>query len=500
MVIRMGWGPRIALQFAVVLAPLGLLLAWQTMNAVHASATLADVFPRHLQANSSRKEFKVFVDGVTDAVDSGKLSAAALKSLHQAQAGLHAIGAGRPEVLAVEKELAGLAVRLDANSSLDALMPLRAAITAVNRGLQELDARYEADMQSVIDESRRDTQRQVLWIATVAGIALVLSALFSRTMIRKLTHPLHVGIGIAQAISAGNLSAARRVPGEDETAQLLNALADMTDSLHRVVGQVRSSSDAVQSRSSEIALGNGDLSARTAQTTENLKRTAASVEQLAATVRKTADSARQANDVSTAASEVAQKGGVLVDQVVTTMRHIEASSEQINDIIGVIDSIAFQTNILALNAAVEAARAGEQGRGFAVVAGEVRNLAMRSADAAREIKGLIHGSVSNVRDGASLVESTGATMREIVEQVGHVSTLIAQISAASTLQAAEIDQVQNAVHLLDTMTQQNRVLVEQSAAASEAMQEQAVALSGAVGVFRLESDTSPAAVDGPASI
>jgi methyl-accepting chemotaxis protein len=486
----MGWGARIALQFGLVLAPLAVLLIWQTTKAVHASAVLADAFPRHLQANGARKVFKVFVDGVTDAVDSGKLSVAALKALHEAQIGLRAIGTDRPEVSSVDRELAGLVGRLDANSSMDALMPQREAITSINRGLEALDARYEADMRGVIDEGNRDTRRQVLLVLSVAGMALVLAAWFSRTMIRKLTRPLHEGIGTARAISGGNLSAARRVAGEDETAQLLNALADMTDSLRRVVGQVRSSSDAVQVRSSEIALGNGDLSARTALTTDNLERTAKSVEQLAANVRKTADSARQANEVSAAAAQVAQKGGALVGQVVQTMKLIEASSKQINDIIGVIDSIAFQTNILALNAAVEAARAGEQGRGFAVVAGEVRNLAMRSAGAAREIKRLIDTSVGDVREGAGLVENAGVTMHEIVQQVAQVSTLIAGISTASTLQASEIGQVQEAVQQLETMTRQNRVLVEQSAAASESMKEEAVALSGAVGVFTLACDPS----------
>jgi len=487
MAIRLAWGPKIVLQFALVSAPLALLLCWQTWNDYRVSKKLVEAFPRHLQANAAGKEFKVFVDGVTDAVDSGKLSASALKALHQAHDAMRQIAAGDGPVAAIAGDLGNLSAKLDRDASLNALLPLRGSITALKSGLQEIDSRYEKEIQRITAEAWQATQRQVIEVLAVALVSLTLSIVFARTMIRRLTQPLHQGIGTARSISGGDLSRASRVAGEDETAQLLNALADMTDSLRKVVGQVRTSSDALQSGSTHIAVGNHELSKRTVQAAENLKRTARSVEQLTSTVRQTAESAHQANQVSATASEVAQKGGDVVGRVVSTMADIEASSTKISDIIGVIDSIAFQTNILALNAAVEAARAGEQGRGFAVVASEVRGLAMRSAAAAREIKGLIEESVGKVRSGSSLVLDAGVTMREIVEQVRLVSTLIGAINAASTTQAAEIEQVHRAVVELENVTQQNARLVEESASASQSMKEQAVALAEAVGVFRFAS-------------
>ena len=260
----------------------------------------------------------------------------------------------------------------------------------------------------------------------------------------------------------------------------------MKDSLLQTVTQVRSATDSINTASSEIASGNQDLSARTEQAASNLEETAASMEELTSTVRNSADAARQANQLAATASEIAVRGGQVVGEVVTTMEAINHSSKKISDIIGVIDGIAFQTNILALNAAVEAARAGEQGRGFAVVAGEVRNLAQRSAEAAKEIKGLIGTSVDKVEAGSRLVADAGQTMSEIVGSVQRVSDIIGEITAAAGEQSDGIGQVNVAVNQLDQMTQQNAALVEESAAAAESLKDQANRLAQVIQIFKLD--------------
>ena len=284
------------------------------------------------------------------------------------------------------------------------------------------------------------------------------------------------------AVASGNLAIA--LP-DAPAGSLMDGLKRMVGSMQSTLLQVRSSTDSIGTASAEIATGNQDLSARTEQTASNLQQTASSMEQLTGTVKQSAESARQANQLASSAAEVAARGGKVVAQVVATMDDINASSKKIADIIGVIDGIAFQTNILALNAAVEAARAGEQGRGFAVVASEVRSLAQRSAAAAKEIKGLIGASVDKVEGGSRLVADAGQTMTEIVGSVKRVSDIIAEISAAAHEQSQGIGEVNGSVSQLDQMTQQNAALVEQSAAAAESLREQATRLAGVVGTFRL---------------
>jgi methyl-accepting chemotaxis protein len=295
-------------------------------------------------------------------------------------------------------------------------------------------------------------------------------------------------------VAEGDLSQTVRVDSNDEIGQLLAALAKMNASLAGIVTQVRTGSDAIGTASQQIAAGNQDLSSRTEQQASSLEETAASMEELTSTVKNNADNARQANRLALAASSVAERGGAVVAQVVGTMQDIHAASGKIADIIGVIDGIAFQTNILALNAAVEAARAGEQGRGFAVVAGEVRNLAHRSASAAKEIKALIENSVSSVASGTTLVEQAGDTMREIVGSVQRVTDIMAEITAASVEQTSGIEQINMAVVQMDQVTQQNAALVEEAAAAAEAMQEQAAQLAQAVSVFRTGQGTASRAL------
>jgi methyl-accepting chemotaxis protein len=327
----------------------------------------------------------------------------------------------------------------------------------------------------------------------VLALTVVLAVPLTLVNSSSITTPIAYARMVAQDIAAGDLTREIRVEGRDEAAELLQSLRQMQQWLQRVVVQVRSSADSIGVASSQVATGNQDLSGRTEQTASSLQQTASSMEQLTDTVNQTADSARTANQLAASASEVAQRGGAVVSQVVSTMNDISAASRKIADIIGVIDGIAFQTNILALNAAVEAARAGEQGRGFAVVAGEVRSLAQRSAEAAREIKSLIGASVDKVESGSRLVQDAGSTMGEIVASVQRVTDIIGEISAAAAEQSQGIGQVNSAVSQLDQMTQQNAALVEESAAAAESLSEQARRLAEAVSIFQTTAGSFQAA-------
>ena len=323
-------------------------------------------------------------------------------------------------------------------------------------------------------------------LGVVGGVALLASLGFADWISRSITVPLSQAISVAQIVSSGNLTTRIDAKGRDEVSQLLQALKTMTASLAKIVDEVRMSSETIATASSQITTGNLDLSARTEQQAGSVEETAATMEELTSTVKANSDNARQANLLAVSASKVAVQGGEVVSQVVQTMNAINASSKKIVDIIGVIDGIAFQTNILALNAAVEAARAGEQGRGFAVVATEVRNLAQRSAAAAKEIKTLIDDSVLRVGAGAKLVDQAGATMNEIVVSVKKVTDIIAEITVAGNEQTAGINQVNEAMSQLDEMTQQNAALVEEATAAAQAMHEQTSGLVQMVSVFTLD--------------
>jgi len=326
-------------------------------------------------------------------------------------------------------------------------------------------------------------------IGTLAVFSVLLGALASWSLTRGIVRPIREAVQLAETVASGDLTRRIDASSRDETGALLRALRHMNDSLVQIVTEVRGGTDTIAGASGEIAAGNLDLSSRTEQQAASLEETAASMEQLTGTVRQNADNARQANQLAITASNVAVEGGSVVGQVITTMGSINESSRKIVDIIGVIDGIAFQTNILALNAAVEAARAGEQGRGFAVVASEVRNLAQRSAAAAKEIKVLIGDSVDKVDLGAKLVDQAGATMEQVVESIRRVTDIMAEITHATQEQTGGIEQVNQAIGLMDEATQQNAALVEESAAAASSMQEQAAKLAQVVGVFKLDAQS-----------
>jgi len=366
----------------------------------------------------------------------------------------------------------------------------RRAIEAVTAVGKYINSRADAMMAHT--QAAAATAAWVMWgtLAVAATLALAVSIVLARRTKGQLVALMQR----ANHLAGGNLDVPFQARAADEVGDMGRALEGMREALSRTIVDIRTTCESIKSASSEVAQGNQDLSSRTEQQASSLQQTAASMEQMTSTVKHNADTASQASQLASAASEVAERGGVVVAQVVSRMDEITQSSRKIEEIISVIDGIAFQTNILALNAAVEAARAGEQGRGFAVVAGEVRNLAQRSAQAAREIKSLIADSVAKVESGSGLVNEAGQTMNEIVAQVKRVTDLIGEITSATLEQSSGIGQVNQAVTQLDQMTQQNAALVEQSAAAAQSLKDQADRLAAAVAMFKLSQAEARAAI------
>ena len=374
-------------------------------------------------------------------------------------------------------DLAGAAATFDTDMAhkREAYLAALASLSSEQRGVLDaaaaaIAAQYESGRTMLI---------------SLGALAIVMGIGCAVWITGTITRPIRAAVRVAETVASGDLTSHIEVDSSDETGQLMQSLKRMNDSLVDIVGEVRGGTDAIGTASREIASGNLDLSSRTEDQASSLQETASAMDQLTSTVKLNADNAREANQLAISAAEVATRGGAVVSEVVATMSSINASSTRIVDIIGVIDGIAFQTNILALNAAVEAARAGEQGRGFAVVASEVRTLAQRSAAAAREIKELIGDSVSKVDNGTRLVDQAGKTMEEVVTSINRVTRIMTDITSASDEQRDGIEQVNLAVTQMDQVTQQNAALVEQAAAAAAAMQEQAAQLSQVVGVFKL---------------
>jgi methyl-accepting chemotaxis protein len=417
---------------------------------------------------------------------------------------LNAIAALDVQLAAAFKEALGQALAFNSEGAVEVIArridPLNAQILT---GINQLVDLQRTAGRDFLAESQAADRRLLLILLAMGALALMLGTGCAVAITRSITVPLTGALVVAQKVAASELTSQVVVTGKDEISLLLQALKDMNENLAQTVGEVRSSTDEMIQVASEIASGNADLSARTESQASSLEQTASSMEELTGTVRQNADNARQANALATSASSVALQGGGVVAQVVGSMGSIKESSRKIADIIGVIDSIAFQTNILALNAAVEAARAGEQGRGFAVVAAEVRTLAQRSAGAAKEIKALIDDSVGQVDLGSKLVDQAGQTMELVVTSIKQVADIMGEITAATQEQSHGIEEINQAIAQMDEMTQKNAALVEEAAAAADSMQQQSKKLSVAVSIFTLPDAhrvrrTAPAAAPVPA--
>ncbi|WP_050477945.1 methyl-accepting chemotaxis protein [Herbaspirillum rhizosphaerae] len=413
---------------------------------------------------------------------------------------LDAVGAARGQYTPVLNNFLAAVKDGQVEQARDLILPEIAPYQAAYfKALDNLIAFQGRGMEQAGQEAEQVSGAASVLMIAMASIATLLAVLVGYSVMRSITRPLNAAINIAERVAGGDLSVRVESTAQDETGKLLAALQNMRDGLVSAVTQVRDGSDAISVAAREIADGNANLSARTELQASTLEETASSMLELTDAVNHNADNARQANQLVLNASQVAMQGGAVVTQVVSTMKEIKDSSRQIVEIIGVIDGIAFQTNILALNAAVEAARAGEQGRGFAVVAAEVRGLAQRSASAAKEIAGLIQNSVKKVDAGSELVDAAGNTMQDIVRSVKHVADIMVEISAASEEQSAGIRQINDAIEQIDDMTQQNSALVEQAAAAAQSMHDQSVALGRAVAIFKTDLG-SEASADGAAPL
>ncbi|WP_313080641.1 methyl-accepting chemotaxis protein [Pulveribacter sp.] len=476
---------------------LSLTLRWQGLSALAVERSLLGVsIPDETVAtrlrNQAAEGIKA-ISGLQKQIEEQAVTA-------QDKAQLERIASARKPVLEINAEAGRLRGQGDFAGVSDLvegkLLPAVERYVGEQGAYAQLQERQrDAAKEAAVQLRRRAVGLGLLAAVVVVGLGLVLATL----LVRSITQPLARAVGLADVIAAGDLTQDVHDERRDELGHLLGSLSAMSARLRGLVGEVRAGVESVSSASSQIATGNQDLSSRTEQTAANLQQTAASMEELTATVTQSADTARQANQLAATAAQAAERGGEVVGQVVGSMQQITDSSRKIADIIGVIDGIAFQTNILALNAAVEAARAGEQGRGFAVVAGEVRSLAQRSAEAAKEIKQLITTSVDNVQTGSAQVEQAGQSMQDIVTSVRRVSDLIGEITASSTEQRDGISQVNQAVANLDQMTQQNAALVEESSAAAAAMHEQAQRLAQVVSVFNVGAG-APAPAPAPRRI
>ena len=458
---------------------------WMSLTETNAARTLAVILSKDPAVGAEFTDAMAATSAQISEVQKS-LESMALREADKAQ--MARIAEARKAML----ELRGEASKIKAEGRDDeaAVLVKQKYVPASNAYLQTLRD-FVQQQQDFAHASMQEMYQERMLTVKIAAVlvALLLLAICAGAamLIRSIVTPLNAANAVAARIAQGDLSIPEKTTRGDEFGALLRAQHAMCESLSGMVLQVRQSTDSIAIASAEIATGNHDLSARTEQTSSNLQETAAAMEEFTSTIQQSAGSAQQASSLAASATGVARKGGEVVTQVVATMEDINHSSKKINDIIGVIDGIAFQTNILALNAAVEAARAGEQGRGFAVVASEVRSLAQRSAEAAKEIKQLISASVEKVETGSRLVTDAGVTMTDIVQSVQRVTDMIGEITAASAEQSAGVSQVNQAVGNLDQMTQQNAALVEESAAAAQSLREQADHLAQVVSMFKVDA-------------
>jgi methyl-accepting chemotaxis protein len=511
-------GTRLGAAFAAILALVAILTtvgfsrlhevsdATKSMDGAMHKLRLSEQWRSNIATNNTLTEARLrAVDAADDEMLGARMKKTVakttkildeLKSLLQTEEGkrlIEATAVRRKEYVEIREEVFALKTgpnkdqgamqRMVDTKMLPAMAAYEASVADVTAWQEQLLAKAMERVESDVSSGKN--------IMIGCGVAaLILGGILAWLLSRSITAPLRKAVAVARQVAGGDLSASVTARSTDETGQLMAALHDMTQSLNKIVGSVRSGSDTIATASAQLASGNLDLSARTEEQASSIEETAASIEELSTTVKQNAENAHQGNQVATSASEIATKGGAVVARVVDTMGGINSSARKIADIISVIDGIAFQTNILALNAAVEAARAGEQGRGFAVVAGEVRTLAQRSAAAAKEIKALIDDSVSKVDAGSALVNEAGATILEVVESVQRVSTIMSEIALASQEQSEGIQQVNQAIRQMDQVTQQNAALVEEAAAATESMQAQSRNLTDVVQVFKLSDSTA----------
>jgi methyl-accepting chemotaxis protein len=511
---RIRTGPRLALGFGIILALLCMIVgnAYQRLSSTEAAvhellelqrhANVAEEWRSMTELNASRTiaiaksgnhaglaaQFEPLIKATSATISERQAELTKVVDSEKGKALLAKVAEQRKLYVATRDEVFQQlkSGQLEAGTRLldERMQPAAAAYVSTIHDLAQFE---QERVTSGTAATQADVERAELVMVLLLGASLALAVLAGWLITRSVTAPLRQAVAETATIAAGDLSQSIVVEGRDEISELKQGLSQMQQRLKTMVLDVRQSADSIQVASTEVASGNIDLSSRTEQAASSLQETASSMEQLTGTVKQTADSAHTANQLANSAAQVAQRGGTVVAQVVSTMDEINQSSRKIADIIGTIDGIAFQTNILALNAAVEAARAGEQGRGFAVVAGEVRSLAQRSAEAAREIKALIGASVDKVDTGSKLVADAGTTMTEIVASVQRVTDIIGEITAASSEQSDGIGQVNTAVTQLDQMTQQNAALVEQSAAAAESLKAQADRLGAVVAAFRLQA-------------
>ena len=478
---------RMYLQFFIAVLPLAIVFSFQMLSTTDLPARVDKIMGIYDLSLQSSASYKNFLNGLVDAVDTGTISSKTLDYLTATKVNVEKLLKESPshDISVSDETLAKLQSAIAADNSINSITPYRSDINFIDTALTAKIEEIKGQISVLISDDAQATRHKNQVSIYVALGTLLLLIFIIRRLVNNVTKPLASAVETARHVSEGDLTSNIAVIRHDEIGELQQALLEMNEALIMIVSDVRSASQQITTGTDEMVSGNSDLSSRTEHQASSLEETASSMEELTSTVRQNAENAKQANQLAANASDIAVKGGQAVGEVVQTMGMISTSSKKIMDIISVIEGIAFQTNILALNAAVEAARAGEQGRGFAVVAAEVRNLAQRSAAAAKEITTLIKDSVEKVDVGSKQVDQAGETMNEIVQAVKRVTDIMAEIAAASIEQNSGIEQVNQAILQMDEVTQQNAALVEQAAASAEAMEEQALALTMAVNIFKL---------------